>query len=96
MSAPDGSALAAYRELKRDLAWFIVWIFAVMALLAFAGAMGWSPDVDDTDLSPRVRSGMVLRTDHGTGCQYLEAAGGGITPRLRPDGKPLCAGGVLR
>lgn len=47
----------------------------------------------DTDLSKDVRSGLVLRTDYGTGCQYVGSPGGGaITPRLGPDGKPICVG----
>lgn len=28
------------------------------------------------------RSNLKLRTDYGTGCQYLESIGGTITPRL--------------
>lgn len=36
------------------------------------------------------RSGMALRTDHGTGCQYLVSPWGGITPRFDRDGKQVC------
>lgn len=36
---------------------------------------------DDTD-SARERSGLGLHTDYGTGCQYLSAKGGGLTPRM--------------
>lgn len=52
---------------------------------------GWMP-TDDTDLSKRVRSGMTPLTDYGTGCQYLTAPGGGVTPRLDPQGRPICTG----
>ena len=48
---------------------------------------------DDTD-SPTERSGMVLRTDHGTGCQYVGIVGlfgVSITPRLRYDGSQVCS-----
>ena len=40
---------------------------------------------DPTD--GKERSGMILRTDYGTGRQYLESINGGITPRLNE--KPL-------
>lgn len=46
---------------------------------------------DETD-PPDGRSGLTLRTDAATGCQYLEGGGGGITPRLGPDGRPWCVG----
>ncbi|MGE0044829.1 MAG: DUF6440 family protein [Hyphomonadaceae bacterium] len=49
---------------------------------------------------PGVGSPVVIWTDRETGCQYLVAAGAGvtdwsnpggsITPRLGPDGRPLC------
>jgi hypothetical protein len=37
-----------------------------------------------------VRSGLGLRTDSETGCQYLESRFGGLTPRLTADGRHLC------
>lgn len=49
---------------------------------------------------PALGSPVVIWTDQETGCQYLVAAGAGvtdwsdrggsITPRLGPDGEPLC------
>ena len=36
------------------------------------------------------RSGLELRFDHGTGCQYLVTRQGHITPRLGRDGKQIC------
>lgn len=42
--------------------------------------------LDDTDTQSD-RSGVVLRTDYGTGCQYLETMSGGITPRLNKSGR---------
>lgn len=50
-------------------------------MLCFAGK-------DDTDRAER--SGMILYTDYGTGCQYVSTILGGITPRLDKDGKPVC------
>lgn len=44
---------------------------------------------DDTD-SDKERSNLGLRTDHGTGCQYLVTRQGAITPRLDARGSPLC------
>ena len=37
---------------------------------------------DATDPPKGERSGLVLRTDHETGVEYLITRGGGITPRL--------------
>lgn len=45
---------------------------------------------DDTDDPNGKRSGMILYTDHKTGCQYVGTVLGGITPRLDKDGKPFC------
>jgi hypothetical protein len=39
---------------------------------------------DDTD-PPGGRSGLIVKTDAATGCQYLN--NGGITPRIAEDGK---------
>ena len=36
------------------------------------------------------QSGMDLKTDYGTGCQYLETSLGYLTPRLDKDGKQVC------
>ncbi|RWE44219.1 DUF6440 family protein [Mesorhizobium sp.] len=46
---------------------------------------------DDTDPF-NGRSGMRLYADARTGCQYLGAPGGGITPRLDAHGKQICEG----
>lgn len=40
---------------------------------------------DDSD-SPESRSGLTLRTDHKTGCQYLESKFSGLTPRVDGNG----------
>lgn len=41
---------------------------------------------DDSDLENGARSGLQIRTDHLTNCQYFETREGGITPRLDKDG----------
>jgi len=43
------------------------------------------------DIQNRSRSGLLLYTDHLTGCQYLKGGIlGGITPRLDRSGKQIC------
>ena len=54
---------------------------------------GWDYDSTDNATAERVmdrRSGLALHTDHLTGCQYLTARGGGITPRLDVEGNQIC------
>lgn len=36
------------------------------------------------------RSGLVIYTDYGTGCQYVATMMGGLSPRLDKNGKPIC------
>jgi hypothetical protein len=60
--------------------------------LALAATFVWwlmpKPDRDVTD-PPRGRSGLSLRIDHETGCQYLTAPLGAITPRLNGQGQHM-------
>lgn len=65
-----------------------IYVLIVLAILLLIEASGLR-NRDATD-GPNGRSGMKLRTDHGTGCQYLETADGGITPRLGSDGRQMC------
>ncbi|WP_311270524.1 hypothetical protein [Sphingobium sp. WCS2017Hpa-17] len=48
------------------------------------------PARDATDPPSGARSGVRLRTDSGTGCQYLETKGGALTPRMGRDGRQIC------
>jgi len=61
--------------------------FAVIVLV------GKCSPKDDTD-PPDGRSGMGLRIDHRTGCQYLTTPGllgeAAITPRLDSAGRHIC------
>jgi len=41
---------------------------------------------DSSDKDEKHRSGLMIRTDHLTGVQYVETPFGGITPRLNADG----------
>jgi hypothetical protein len=66
---------------------FLAIIFIVVAgtILRVFGI----PARDSTD-SPTERSGFKLRTDYGTGCQYLESRDGFLSPRLDKTGKQVC------
>lgn len=63
-----------------------------MVLLGVVRLFGAPWPTDDTDLSRRVRSGMNPLIDYGTGCHYLSTRAGGLTPRLDPQGRPICVG----
>lgn len=76
----------------KDAKNFTQWI----ARWAFAGLVaGWLISQlpigrDDTDPGAwGARSGMIPATDSATGCQYLRAPGGGITPRLTESGQHM-------
>lgn len=46
---------------------------------------------DDSDnILGFIRSGLKVRIDHLSGCEYLETWSGSITPRLDRDGKQVC------
>ena len=77
-----------YEDLKRYTRWIGGWIVLVYFLL---GLVGKSPmGRDDSDPGDwGKRSGITPRTDHLTGCQYLEAINGGLTPRLAKDGRHI-------
>jgi len=60
---------------------FIMFCIFSVSVFLFSGAY----KKDDTDSNEK-RSGMALRTDNATGCQYLESQRGGITPRLSKGG----------
>lgn len=71
--------------------------WGMLCFVLLVSAYGWArdyPNYDDTDdVANKIRSEMALRTDHGTGCQYLVVRGlfsTSITPRLNRDGYPLC------
>lgn len=74
------------REVGR---WILVGFAVVFLLQVVLGWFGYGWDATD-NRDTGTRSGVRLRMDHGTGCQYLEARSGGITPRLDRDGKQVC------
>ncbi|MCE6958373.1 hypothetical protein LAZ40_04790 [Cereibacter sphaeroides] len=54
-----------------------------------------SPERDSTDMG-ETRSGITVRTDGLTGLQYLETTRGGLTPRLRSDGRQMTLDDEIR
>lgn len=61
-------------------------------LLIFTGVLlllGFLSPRDSTDPADG-RSGLVIKVDAATGCNYLSVWRGGLTPRLRADGTPWC------
>lgn len=76
-----------YSRVKKDLKIAAYVIFAgcmvVNALYATLPAFQ-----DDTDGDRR--SGMMSSVDAQTGCHYLRAPAGGITPRMDKEGRHVC------
>ena len=70
-----------YEDLKRYTRWIGGWILVVYFLLVLVGKSPMGRDDSDPGEWGQ-RSGIKPRTDHLTGCQYLEAVSGGLTPRL--------------
>lgn len=68
--------------------WKKVAVLLVAAYFLVAAIGSCSPR-DATDPPSGARSGMLLRTDHATGCQYLAEPFGGITPRVDADGRHM-------
>jgi hypothetical protein len=68
---------------------FWKWFGWVISAMSLTGILLWLfMPYDDTD--PQAgRSGLMVYTDAKTGCQYLRASGGGITPRMQGDGKQV-------
>lgn len=65
-------------------------IIAIVVLVVLV-MWAFSSKRDATDAPKGARSGLILYTDHETGCQYVQGGPlGGITPRLDEKGKPIC------
>jgi len=68
---------------------FLVFVL-VFAFTYFCTGLIFQNEYDSTD-NGEIRSGLVLKTDHLTGCQYLSSGlFGNITPRLNAYGKQIC------
>lgn len=83
------------KRLTEGALWAIgKWTLIVMVGTALFQAVS-PPARDATDPPSGARSGMLLRTDNGTGCQYLETKDGALSPRMGPDGKQVCGQGGM-
>lgn len=74
--------LETFKKLTR---WIGKWVAMAIALTWIIGQTPLGRDDSDSGTWGSGRSGMKPMTDALTGCQYLHAPSGGITPRL--DGK---------
>ena len=66
-----------------------LYLVTAVAVLLFVVLLAAHAPRDDSD-GPNGRSGLAVRTDALTGCQYLEGSRGGVTPRLDRLGKRVC------
>ena len=85
-------AQAIYIALKRIIKkcgyYLLAGYLLSVIITALLNYFNFGFDSTDDTLN-RVRSGMALRTDHGTGCQYLESYSGSLHPRLSAGGKHI-------
>lgn len=80
--------------IKGALVWLGSWWFVSIMLVAASGvAINHYSSRDSSDTAEE-RSGLNVRTDALTGCQYLETAHGAITPRMDRTGAQICTGGA--
>lgn len=71
----------------KDLLSRLAEVIIALALVAFTVVfLGWVLPYDSTD-PPGGRSGMTIRVDHATGCEYLSRRG--LTPRLDGQGRHM-------
>lgn len=61
------------------------WLLFASALFAGILIMDYVRPYDNTD-NGKERSGLTIRTDNLTGCQYLSTPSGGLTPRMDQSG----------
>lgn len=77
--------MTSYQEFKKDTRWGFFILLIVLAVTYF-----FNIGKDETDGPGRSRSGLVLKVDAGTGCQYLANPKGGIIARVDETGKQIC------
>lgn len=72
-----------------------VWAFVCLLIFTCISlSVNWLKGNFDRDSTDGVeRSGMKIHIDAQTGCQYLSVKGGGVTPRINPNGQPICKKG---
>lgn len=72
-------------------AWIITVIIFYSVFVLFQDIFFEYDDTDDK--FNEIRSGMMLRIDYGTGCQYLESTWGHLEPRKDKNGNHICKQG---
>lgn len=60
----------------------------ILMVIAALTACGKRPEPSPDQEA--VSTGLTVYHDRGTGCEYLRAGSGALTPRLGPDGKQVC------
>lgn len=63
-------------------------LISLIAILMYLALDRWAPR-DDSDAPDGKRSGMSIHTDALTGCQYLRAPLGSLTPRVDGAGRHI-------
>lgn len=76
-------------ELKSYTKWLAKWAISLYFAAALIGNSPISRDDSDPGGEWGKRSDVAVRTDALTGCQYLEARSGGLTPRIDSAGKQI-------
>jgi len=67
---------------------FTMGVWIALLLLDYSLFRVFQLGADSTD-SETARSGMVIKTDNKTGCEYLATRDGGLTPRVDYQGYQL-------
>lgn len=67
----------------------LIFFIIIIVVLGFGFLFIIIP-ADDSDISAFDRSEIKVSIDAMTGCHYLSASFGGVTPRLDSDGKHIC------
>lgn len=73
---------------------YTIWLSRIattgyLIIVVFQLGMDKFSDRDSSDM-PDKRSGMTIRVDALTGCQYLESRSGHLTPRIDEYLMPIC------
>jgi len=75
--------------LKAFAYWLASWYLLAVAILTLFALTPFARDDTDEQGWRGKRSGVHLRIDHGTGCQYLQPTTGGLVPRLDWQGRHI-------
>lgn len=69
--------------------WKTISTFAIVfVLVSNVPKLFEAPDYDSTDdIANEEKSGLAIKVDNLTGCEYLMAPFAGLTPRMDSDGK---------